>query len=56
MMTPKEHLEHIADQADGSAHEIRYTEPWESRTLLRLARELRELAANLPPQPRQETP
>ena len=54
-MTPAERLQHIADQNAGTAHAIRFTEPHEAQTLTRLAREIREIAANLPPQPRQET-
>ena len=54
-MTAKADLEHRADELDDEALLIRWDHPVEARVLTRIARELRSIAANLNPQPRETT-
>lgn len=54
-MTTRADLLHRAEELDDEAHLLRFDHPVESRVLTRIARELREMSAHLPPQP-QEAP
>lgn len=53
-MTRAEQLNHRADELNDEAQNIRYSEPRTSRHLDAIARDLRQMAANLPPERGQE--
>ena len=46
-MTPRERLEHRADELEDIALLVRFTEPTEARMLRHVAADLRDLARNL---------
>ena len=49
-MTRAELLRHRADEVDDEADQIRWSNPTSARHLQRVARDLRTIAANLPPE------
>lgn len=49
-MTTADRLRQRASEIEGSAHEVRWTNPHEYRRLSAVARDLREIAAHLPPE------
>jgi len=49
-VTTADRLRHRAREIEGEAHNVRWTEPATARHLTAIARELTELADNLPPE------
>ena len=49
-MTRADELRQRASEVENHAWVIRYTNPMESRALTRISQEMRDIAANLPPE------
>ena len=49
-MTAADQLRQRASEIEGHAHTVRYTNPTDARALNRIAAEMRDIAAHLPPE------